>query len=739
MNVELEYILNYKSSNEERELIIKNHEEIYKEVYSLLAVNGNIENKILASKGLVKIVNAIDITEYLLLDSKPKIMRELYLEACFNLGTLLKNIAEDLTRNKIIEWRKNNINRDDNNIRISELERGLYDKALYYLIMILQIDFENSNAINQIVSVYTYLCFLEQDNYERCLKYLNNALFFAYDNSTIHYNLGFIYQRLNRIELAIIHYNLGIKLNKNEDGEKAKVNCYNGIASIYRSIKKWPQSLHYLLKASEILPLDPDINNQLGVVYTEMRRTDLAEKVYKKAIENYNKTFISTDSKFLLSEIYLNYGHMFAYNGENLRSIECYNESLKINPKFTLAFQNKIMNLNYLFDELDDKIYISKMHRRVGRLYERNKEYKFNKEYFKSKKINIGIISGDFSEHPVSFFISPLLKYHDGNRFNITCYSECIIDLKKFSENLQFKLIKNKSNIDAADMIYNDNIHILIDLAGHTAFNRLDIFALKPAPIQITYIGYPNTTGLKEMDYRITDNICDGDFSISQKYYTEKLIKLENCFLCYDYKLKELPEIKKNKQDKFLRIGCFNRLNKITDNVIKLFNKILLNNLNVMFVFKTKALLNEDIKNIFLNKFDKNVQERISILNCTLLHEEHVKTYNEIDLAIDTFPYSGTTTTCEALSMGVPVFSIWDKEYYFHAQNVSISILKNSNLDFYICNNEKELMEKINKFKLPANLKEITRNNFFNGNVCNINKYINNIQELFMKLFNDAF
>jgi protein O-GlcNAc transferase len=552
---------------------------------------------------------------------------------------------------------------------------------------------------------------------------------------------------MNNLEMSKIHYTLSnslIDISDEPEIEKVKMhlNNYNGLASIYRSIKQWPECLHYLLKATEYSDTDPDINNQLGVVYTEMRRTDLADVCYKKAIANYTQTFISSNPENLLAELYLNHGHMHSYNGDNASSIDCYNNALKINPKFILPYQNKIMNLNYLFDQLDDPMYITKQHRIINKIYKKNdKPFIFNSNFYNTPKINIGISSGDFENHPVSFFISTLLKNYDISKFNITCYSETIINTNLYNKNINFKLIKGMSAEKAAQLIYNDRTHILLDLAGHTAFNRLDIFALKPSPIQISYIGYPFTTGLNEMDYRITDAICDKQ-EISQKFYTEKLLYLPNCFTCYDPNLKESIPLTESpiNRNRYLTIGCFNRLNKITDNVIFLFNKILLDISNVRFVFKTKALINTSVASSFLEKFDISVRNRIKILDCTLTHEEHLETYNQIDVAIDTFPYSGTTTTCESLYMGKGVFSLYDTQTYFHAQNVTCSILKNSGLDFYVCNNTDELLEKIKILKNKSksywkDSPKIIREQFLNGSVCDQKLYMTNIQDMFIELY----
>jgi predicted O-linked N-acetylglucosamine transferase (SPINDLY family) len=191
--------------------------------------------------------------------------------------------------------------------------------------------------------------------------------------------------------------------------------------------------------------------------------------------------------------------------------------------------------------------------------------------------------------------------------------------------------------------------------------------------------------------------------------------------------------------NKFLTIGCFNRVNKITDSVIAQYNKVLVQNSNIKFIFKTKALINKNIQKVFLDKFDEHVRDRIQILDCTLSHEQHLDTYNLVDIAIDTFPYSGTTTSCEALFMGVPVLSMYDSKYQFHPQNVTCSILKNSNMEEYIFNNTDQLLDKIVEMEKRDSifwnsLKKTIRDRFLNGLVCNKSEYMTNIQQLFVDI-----
>lgn len=746
--------------------VIKNYKKIINKAHNLLteAVTAKAPNQITncrlhAAKELEKIVNSVDVTDYLLIDSKGKIPKEVFLDCLFQLGSIYKSIVEAQVEHKTAELQKNELRRKRiENDGLTGEQEGMLVKSLEYYKTILAVVFEDVNATKQIVSVYTRLSFFCQNDCNKVLQYLHEALLYSPGNEIIHYNLGFIYQKLNKLEMSVIHYKISLELigkERGKDRDKMRsielqrmiLNNYNGISGVYRSIKKWPEALFYLLKAVKAIPTDPDILNQLGVVYTEMRRTDLAEDAYNKAIKNYKSAFISTDKEFLLAEIYLNLGHMHSYNGDNIRSIECYNKSLGICPKFHLPFQNKIMNLSYIFDELEDKKYIYQQHRLVNKIYTKgNGRFKFNEKYYEGGKIKIGIVSGDFVDHPVSFFIGTFLRNFDSNKFEVTCYSECVINTRVFNPAIKFKLIKGMSADAAATLIHNDRTRILIDLAGHTAFNRLDVFALKPCPKQVTYIGYPFSTGLDEMDYRITDAICDKD-SVSAEFYSEKLVYMNDCFLCYDPLMprEKLPELSKTQPmsaNGYLTIGCFNRLNKMTDSVIEWFNEILKRNDRTRFVFKTKALLNKKIAQGFIKKFDESVRGRIQILDCTILHDAHLLEYNKVDIALDTFPYSGTTTSCEALLMGVPVFTVYDDTYYFHPQNVTASILKNSGMDYYILNNREAVHHKVADLlsrgdEFWKSIKRNTREMFYNGKVCDKSLYIENLTKVLENICNE--
>jgi protein O-GlcNAc transferase len=662
------------------------------------------------------ILRGTNITDYLLIDSNPEIPRYMYIDAWTELGQIYMILMKKKP-DQFVEYCNN---------------------CIECFVTILNVDFENNTSKKELINIYNALCQHACNNgdYKIALVYLKRGLSINPIDYTIHNNLGFVFKCLNDINISIIHYKLAIELNKGDSSVKA--NSYSGLSCNFRAIQKWPQALYYLLQAEEIMPNDPDIQNSLGLVYTEMRRTDLAELSYLKAISNYKMSKIyENNPQTLLEDLYLNYGHMIAFNGDNLKSIEQYNKVLTLNKTHKLAFQNKIMNLIYLYNDLTDTSYITKQHLLINKILTKRIN---NKNNFVNEDgmINIGIISGDFINHPVSYFISTFLTNYNCKLFNVYCYSECLIDTNIFNKTIKFSLIKNKSTDQVCNELKNDKIQILFDLSGHTSHNRMDVFAQKPVDIQVSYIGYPYTTGLKEMDYRITDNICD-KIEVSQKHYTEKLVYLEKCFLCYNPLQETTIDLKQLPLETPFTIGCFNRLNKISNDMITLIDLILTKYPNINFLFKTKALLNKKIKQEFLQKFSNNNINRINIIDCALLHYQHLQQYNLVHISIDTFPYSGTTTTCESLYMGVPVLSLYDDKTYYHPQNVSTSILKNSDLNYYVSNSTTELIEKIGEIinKKEYNqihFKEDIRERFLNGNVCNTTVYMENIQDLIKNL-----
>ena len=651
-----------------------------------------------------------------------------------------------------------------------DLKNTLYI-AITHLKVVLNIEPFFQQAMELYKVCYIYLSIYNSDVNEN-LALLKQVLPVDPCDYQLQYNLGFMTQRANNLEEALGHYKLSlgiinlllktdISLETKNGLIDFKVKNLNGIGSIYFAIQDRELATYYFKLALEISPDDPDINNQLGVVNTELRFTDLAVKYYEHGIKNYKKAKISVDKDMLVASMYMNMGLAKCYECEYTEAIECYNQALKYKPRLHLAYQNKLLDLNYISHMIDDPMYIARLHKNINKIFEKVidnykislPDYIVKENIIKSNskqdlintntKINIGFVSGDFICHPVSFFIHSILRHINYNIFNIHCFSVKVTKLEEMFPNCKWTCVKNLSSNEFSQVIKSNNIDILFDLSAHTGDNRLDTFVLKPAPIQISYCGYPGSSGIKSMDYHITDKIADGP--MSEKYYTEKLIYMNKCFLAYtpSMGINNLPAIIDTQpciKNGYITFGTFNRMNKINANLISVWEKLLLAIPTAKFVVKNKEFLTPKILKFFKDSInDKSVLKRIEFLNYADTYEEHLQDYNLMDIALDSFPYSGTTTSCEALMMGVPIITLYDNVRYYHAQNVTSSLMTNINMKEYIVYTEEEYIEKAVYYSKNISelfsLKQTVRNNFVHSPICNYTEFTNEFEDKLINIY----
>ena len=301
----------------------------------------------------------------------------------------------------------------------------------------------------------------------------------------------------------------------------------------------------------------------------------------------------------------------------------------------------------------------------------------------KQRPLRIGYVSPDFKQHSVAHFIEPVLAAHDKSKFEVFCYSNNLM-ADEVTQRIQsacahWRVIADQSDEVVAKQIREDGIDILVDLAGHTPQNRLLVFARKPAPVQATWIGYPNTTGLTTMDYRITDAFADpvGD---SDRFHTEKLIRLPECFSCFEAprespQVGALPALTAG----HITFGSFNNPLKFTPDVIEQWSHILKRVPNSRLVLKYQGLDSAFMSTLLREKFGAHgiATQRLDILGKDVSQLEHMNRYNQIDIGLDPFPYNGTTTTCDALWMGVPVVVLAGNT---HVSRVGVSQMQNIGL-----------------------------------------------------------
>ena len=307
------------------------------------------------------------------------------------------------------------------------------------------------------------------------------------------------------------------------------------------------------------------------------------------------------------------------------------------------------------------------------------------------KKIHVGYISPDFREHAVANFIAPLLENFDADNFSVTCYStgksDFVTDkLKKF--NVDWRDLRGEETLAAAEIIHSDGVDILVDLSGHSQDSCLPILAYKPAPVQICGIGYTATTGLDAVDYFLSDKICLPENLPSN--FTEKILRVEPCSLCYSPTLiHEMPPPQLQapaQKNNFITYGCFNNFAKITD--------------ELLYLWRNKLCSLDEGKELIRKKFSK-MSFPINRVELRPYSPDYLEQYREIDIALDTCPYTGGTTTCEALYMGVPVVTLRGKT---HGARLGASILNAADLSELIAQSP---MEYINKAVQLARRREL--------------------------------
>ena len=317
-------------------------------------------------------------------------------------------------------------------------------------------------------------------------------------------------------------------------------------------------------------------------------------------------------------------------------------------------------------------------------------------QYLPEKKLKIGYISPDFRQHAVANFIVPLLKNYDSKNFSIICYQtgkrDFVTDkLRKFK--VTWRDVSKLPTQKIAQQIHEDRVDILVDLAGHSQNNSLPIMARKPAPIQITAIGYTATTGLNAIDYFLSDHNCMPEKG-EPPDFTEKILRVKGCHLCYAPGIiRKMPDagfhapVLKNG---YVTYGSFNNFAKVSDAVLYAWRAILEEVADSRLVIKGKICSIDSGIKILTDKL-KLMSFPLERIELRPYSPDYLEQYRDIDVALDTFPYTGGLTTCEALYMGVPVIVLRGKS---HGSRFGTSILTAADLTELIAINPMDYIKK---------------------------------------------
>lgn len=286
------------------------------------------------------------------------------------------------------------------------------------------------------------------------------------------------------------------------------------------------------------------------------------------------------------------------------------------------------------------------------------------------RKLKVGYVSADFFSHSVSYFSLPLIANHDKSRFEVHCYSAREIEkdpvMRRIRREVLWHDIQGKNPIQVAEMVREDQIDLLIDLSGHTGGNQLLAFARKPAPVQLTWIGYPFSTGLSAIDYRIVDNHIEPE-GISEHISSEKLLRIDGCFCAYrpsvsrpfrltsgELDVRPTPALESG----FITFGCCNNFNKVNEFTLLLWAKVLERIPSSKLLLEVSGAEKEDVRSGVESKVQAAGIDLDRLIISNRQKNPQYMLYHSIDIVLDPYPCNGGTTTCDALFMSVPVVSL---------------------------------------------------------------------------------
>jgi predicted O-linked N-acetylglucosamine transferase (SPINDLY family) len=410
------------------------------------------------------------------------------------------------------------------------------------------------------------------------------------------------------------------------------------------------------------------------------------------------KFYLESESLFKKNEIFLSSGlSLYSHLLDEKKQKKIFNEILNSASKSKVLRSTCLFEKNY-FNDWSQKNHFENAI--INSKYFSKLEVKtINKlSYNQNEKINLGFVSCDFERnHSIIFFIKDTIKHLDKKRFRIHLFSfakentkdESQNDLKNLSD--EWFNLNQLDNQKVVNLIQKKKINILFDVMGFTNPNRLEIFNSRVAPIQISWLAYCNTIGFETIDYIMIDkNLVIKD---EEKFYLEKVIRLPKVWNSHaGFNLKRKYNKLPCEKDETFTLGSFNNFRKISVETVDTWSSILQSVSNSRLILKSSTFCDT---NFLLDKFKKNgVENKVKILDKVNFHKKknHLELYNKVDLALDTFPYNGVTTTFEALWMNVPVIVL--KGYNFNSR-CGESIIKNTKIDYLIASNTKEYIQKV--------------------------------------------
>ncbi len=462
-----------------------------------------------------------------------------------------------------------------------------------------------------------------------------------------HNNLGNVWKSQGKLDQALGGYRCALELNPLL--VQAHLNCGN----IHREQGRLDEAQVAYQRALELDPGYPEAHLNLGNLYRELGRLEQAVASYQRALE----------LRPSFPEACNNLGNVWKDLGQLEAAVASYQRALELKPGYRAAHSNLLCAFQYRAD-----VTLQELAKASAEYDRRHAEPLrvvpspvFQNSRNPARRLRLGFVSPDFGQHPVGFFLIGALENLDPTQFETVCYSDRVLHdswTGRFqAASRRWREVAGLSDAELADQIRRDEIDILFDLAGHTDRNRLLLFARKPAPIQISWIGHEGTTGLQAMDAILADwhTIPSG----REPWYRERVLRLPRGYVCWEPpanapEVGPLPALKAG----FIRFGSLNNPAKVTPSVVELWAKVLHRVPNSRLLLKYRGFGEELARSHYRRLFEgQGIDAACIEFEPGTAYPGHLAAYQRMDIALDPFPFGGAVTTCDALWMGVPVIT----------------------------------------------------------------------------------
>jgi len=465
------------------------------------------------------------------------------------------------------------------------------------------------------------------------------------NNAETYSNLGMILKDRGELPEATACYRKTLALKPDH------APAHHNLGTVFEDQGDLAESIKCYRRA---LAYDPDLapaHNNLGNALRDQGRLDEAVVSYRRSLE---LTPGYAEGHAIL-------GNVFVDLGELEDAKRCFERAVALKPEFSGAHSNLLMCQHY--DARISNAELLAAARGFGAHFDNPASArKHLNDRSPARRLRIGYLSGDFRHHPVGFLLARVLETHDRSAVEIFCYAhqtyadEMTRRLRASSDH--WRDILGVSDAEAAALILQDRIDILVDLAGHTGKNRLLVFTLRPAPVQVSWLGYVGTTGLGAIDYILMDesSMPQGE----ERWFSETVVRLPHGRFCYappDYAPDPVPPPALHRG--YVTFGSFNNLTKVGRDVVRLWADVLRATPTARLLVKWLSLDGEMARRRLLDALIGAgvAEERIELRGASS-HQAMLAQYADVDVALDTFPFGGGLTSCEALWMGVPVVTL---------------------------------------------------------------------------------